>query len=110
MPPAYSLPLSEPCLPGPRTSLILMAFGFMIERFSLFIFMLSPEKSEPFHRNLSFWVGLAFILLGTVTAGTAISQYHAVLRSLKSVEIPQNYRVNTGLSPTSLLRFWVFFS
>ncbi len=80
-----------------RTSLTLMAFGFMIERFSLFIFMLSPEKSEPFHRNLSFWVGIAFILLGTITSATAISQYHAILRSLKSVEIPQNYRVNTGV-------------
>lgn len=80
-----------------RTSLTLMAFGFMIERFSLFLSMLAPEKSEPFHRSLSFWVGLAFILLGTCTAATATGQYHAVLRSLKSVEIPHHYRVNTGV-------------
>jgi len=80
-----------------RTSLTLMAFGFMIERFSLFLFMLSPEKSEPFHRNLSFWVGTAFLLLGTLTAAASIAQYHAVLRALKPVEIPQNYRVNTGV-------------
>lgn len=80
-----------------RTSLTLMAFGFMIERFSLFIFMLSPEKSEPFHRNISFWVGIAFILLGTITSATSVSQYHGVLHTLKQVEIPRNYRVNTGV-------------
>ena len=80
-----------------RTSLTLMAFGFMIERFSLFLFMLSPEKSEPFHRNLSFWVGIAFLLLGTLTAAASIAQYHAVLRTLKPVEIPQNYRINVGV-------------
>jgi putative membrane protein len=80
-----------------RTSLTLMAFGFMIERFSLFLFMLSPEKSAPFHRNLSFWVGIAFLLLGTLSAAVATTQYQTVLRTLKPVEIPRNYRVNAGV-------------
>ncbi len=80
-----------------RTSLTLMAFGFMIERFSLFLFMLSPEKSEPFQKDLSFWVGIAFLLLGAVTAVAAVGQYHTVLRSLKAVEIPPNYQVKTGV-------------
>ncbi len=80
-----------------RTSLTLMAFGFMIERFSLFLFMLSPEKSAPFHRNLSFWVGITFLLLGTLSAAVATTQYQTVLRTLKPVEIPRNYRVNAGV-------------
>lgn len=79
-----------------RTSLTLMAFGFMIERFSLFLTMLSTEKGAPFHQNLSFWVGLVFLLLGSLTAAAATAQYHSVLRTLKPVEIPPGYRVNAG--------------
>jgi putative membrane protein len=86
-----------------RTSLTLMAFGFMIERFSLFLFMLSPEKSEPFHKELSFWVGIAFLLLGTVTAVAAVGQYYTIIRSLKAVEIPLDYRVNTGVVANVLI-------
>jgi putative membrane protein len=80
-----------------RTSLTLMAFGFMIERFSLFLLMLSPEKSAPLHRNLSFWMGIVFLLLGTLSAAVATTQYQTVLRTLKPVEIPRNYRVNAGV-------------
>jgi putative membrane protein len=80
-----------------RTSLTLMAFGFMIERFSLFLLMLSPEKSAPLHRNLSFWMGIVFLLLGTLSAAVATTQYQTVLRTLKLVEIPRNYRVNAGV-------------
>jgi len=86
-----------------RTSLTLMAFGFMIERFSLFMFMLSPEKSEPFHRNLSFWVGIAFLFLGSLTSITSIGQYQAVLRSLKTVEIPPNYWIHAGVFANAII-------
>jgi len=86
-----------------RTSLTLMAFGFMIERFSLFVFMLSPEKSGPFHKDLSFWVGIVFLFLGTLTAVAAIGQYRTVLRALKEVEIPPDYRVNTGIVANAII-------
>ena len=80
-----------------RTSLTLMAFGFVIERFGLFFHMLSPEKSEPLQRSFSFWIGLAFILLGALASSVAIAQYRTVLRTLKPVEIPEGYRVNLGV-------------
>ena len=79
-----------------RTSLTLMAFGFMIERFGLFVHMLSPEKTAPLQRSVSFWIGLAFIALGAIASAVAIAQYRTVLRTLKPVEIPDGYRV--GLS------------
>ena len=80
-----------------RTSLTLMAFGFMIERFGLFVHMLLPQKGEMLQRGFSFWIGLAFILLGVFAAGAAIVQYRAVLRTLKPIEIPTGYRVNIGV-------------
>jgi putative membrane protein len=80
-----------------RTSLALMAFGFVIERFGLFVHMLSPQKSEALQRGLSFWIGLAFIVLGALTSAAAIGQYRTVLRTLKPVEIPKGYGVNLGV-------------
>ena len=80
-----------------RTSLTLMAFGFVIERFGLFVHRLSPQKGEALQRSFSFWIGLAFILLGARAAAAAVAQYRAVLRTLKPVEIPEGYRINLGV-------------
>lgn len=80
-----------------RTSLALMAFGFVIERFGLFVQMLALHESRFLERGISFWIGLAFIVLGAATSVVAIAQYRTVLRGLRPVEIPQGYRVNPGI-------------
>lgn len=79
-----------------RTSLTLMAFGFVIERFGLFVHLLSPRNIPAPERGFSFYIGIAFILAGAMAAGAAILQYRTVLRTLRPVEIPQGYRVNAG--------------
>jgi putative membrane protein len=80
-----------------RTSLALMAFGFVIERFGLFVKMLALQERLVLERGVSFWIGLAFIVLGSATSAVAISQYRKVLRGLKPVEIPEGYRINLGV-------------
>jgi putative membrane protein len=59
--------------------------------------MLSLQKDESLQRGFSFWIGLAFIVLGALTSAAAIAQYRAVLRTLKPVEIPEGYRANLGV-------------
>lgn len=76
-----------------RTSLALMAFGFVVERFGLFMRLLEPERMSALERSYSFWIGLAFILLGAVFAIVSILQYRKVLRTLKPIEIPDGYGV-----------------
>lgn len=80
-----------------RTALTLMAFGFVIERFGLFVHMLLPHTGETIQRGFSFWIGLSFILLGSVSATAAIFQFRRVLRTLKPVEVPHGYRMNNGI-------------
>lgn len=80
-----------------RTSLALMAFGFVIERFGLFVSILLPRHDMPLQRGLSFWTGLAFVLLGAVVAAYSTVQYRKVLRTLKPVEIPEGYRTEPGV-------------
>ncbi len=79
-----------------RTSLALMAFGFVIERFGLFVQMLFPRHdSEMLHGEQAFWIGLAFILLGSVSSVTASLQYRKILQTLKPIEIPEGYGVRS---------------
>ena len=80
-----------------RTSLALMAFGFVIERFGLFVTLLMPQHSDPLQRGISFWTGLAFVLLGAGVAAYSTVQYRKVLKTLKPIEIPEDYQANTGV-------------
>lgn len=80
-----------------RTSLALMAFGFVIERFGLFVSILLPKQDMPVQRSLSFWIGLIFVLLGAIVAAYSTVQYRKVLRTLKPIEIPDGYRTDLGV-------------
>ncbi len=80
-----------------RTSLALMAFGFVIERFGLFVSILLPGHQLPLQRGLSFWIGLSFVLLGAIVAAYSSMQYRKVLRTLKPIEIPDGYRTSPGV-------------
>jgi putative membrane protein len=79
-----------------RTSLTLMAFGFVIERFGLFIHLLMPSVAR-LQKGVSFWVGIAFVLLGAGASVFANVQYRKVLKTLRPVEIPNRYNVNGGV-------------
>jgi putative membrane protein len=71
-----------------RTALTLMAFGFAIERFGLFMQMLVEKNTVSNHAGPSFWFGLIFIVLGCFFALTAARQYKRLLKTLKPIEIP----------------------
>ena len=79
-----------------RTSLTLMAFGFVVERFGLFLTTLLPGHGETLQRGLSFWIGLSFIILGSMTSTTAVWQYRRLVRSLNPDEIPPGYLSSLG--------------
>jgi putative membrane protein len=80
-----------------RTGLTLMAFGFVLERFGLFLHMLRQTASST-GRDLSFWIGVAFITLALVMIGFSIVQFRRVLRTLKPVEIPARYCTGSGIA------------
>lgn len=81
-----------------RTSLSLIAFGFVVERSGLLIRALSGDPLQ--HQSLlaSFWLGLAFILLGSAASAYSARQYLSVLRSLTPAEFPPGYGVKWGLA------------
>lgn len=80
-----------------RTGLTLMAFGFVLERFGLFLHVLRQNPSGA-GRDFSFWIGVAFIVLALVVIGFSIVQFRRVLRTLKPVEIPPRYCTWGGIA------------
>ena len=79
-----------------RTSLTLTAFGFVIERFGLFVTVLLPQHAHA-QRGFSFWVGMAFVLLGASVAAYSTVQFRRMLKTLKPIEIPDGYRTHSGV-------------
>jgi putative membrane protein len=80
-----------------RTSISLMAFGFLIERFGLFLEIAGRDEIKVFQRHISFIVGIAFILLASYIALASILQHRRVLRTLKPIEIPTGYIARLGM-------------
>lgn len=80
-----------------RTSVVLITFGFMVERANILMKVLAPEQSDPVGSAVTFWLGIAFISLGAFSAGYSSRQYLVVLRTLSPSEFPSGYRVTWGL-------------
>lgn len=80
-----------------RTCISLMAFGFVIERFGLFLQLVGREEIKVFQRHISFFVGESFVSLAAIMAIYSIWQHKQVLRSLRPIEIPSGYNLNAGI-------------
>lgn len=79
-----------------RTSIALIAFGFIIERSTL-LARAVLDVPERFPASAAVWIGTAFIVLGAALAVLGVVQYRRALRSLKPSEIPQGYLVNLAV-------------
>ena len=80
-----------------RTSISLMAFGFVIERFGLFLEIGGREEIKIFQRQFSFLVGICFILLASYLSIHSLIQYRRVFKTLKPIEIPTGYNAGMGM-------------
>jgi putative membrane protein len=74
-----------------RTCLALMAFGFMIERFELFLRVYLPTGQDLPYHVASASIGLSFIVFGGLLAWLSMLQHRRFLRTLRPVEIPESY-------------------
>jgi len=86
-----------------RTSISLMVFGFVVERFGLFLQLGGRAEREVFHRHLSFYVGESFIVLAAMAAFFSIMQHKKVLRSLRPIEVPAGYNLVSGMLVNGLV-------
>ncbi len=86
-----------------RTSISLMAFGFLVERFGLFLQINGRNDLEIFRRHFSFLIGTTFILLATLIAIFSVIQHKRVLKTLNESEIPCGYSIYLGMFTNGMI-------
>lgn len=79
-----------------RTSLSLMAFGFVVEHTGMLLQTFAPSVAHARQLVLSFWLGIALILLGAFAAAYSARQYVVVLHTLSPDEFPAHYAARWG--------------
>jgi|SRR5579872_267499 len=70
-----------------RTAIATMAFGFLVERFDLFIRFASREvgsDNAPHARNAADWAGLALVLMGIAMVALAAYRYWRTAKQIDS--------------------------
>jgi putative membrane protein len=80
-----------------RTSLALIAFGFLVERTGLLLSALAPGQVHATGMALTFWLGFAFVFLGAVSAIYSSRQYAVFLKTLNPAEFPEGYGARWGM-------------
>jgi putative membrane protein len=80
-----------------RTAISLMGFGFIVERFGLFLQVVSATPLSPVHRGYSLWMGVAFLLLGACANVVSIIQFKRISKNFGPEEIPVGYWISAGM-------------
>jgi putative membrane protein len=80
-----------------RTSIALMGFGFVVERFGLFLRMVGNQPLSLSQRGFSLWLGVSLLLIGAGVAVISALQFRTVVRGLGEKEIPRGYWTNLGV-------------
>ena len=79
-----------------RSSLALMGFGFVIERFSLFLSALRSEAETPKPHVFSLFIGVSLILLGAGIAFASSRGYGRFIKTLPSQDVSSGYLIGLG--------------
>jgi putative membrane protein len=80
-----------------RTCLAMMGFGFVIERFGLFLRLMDPARVHETHSGASFWVGLALMLFSSALALLSTLSFQDLVRGLQRSQIPKTRFVRLAL-------------
>jgi putative membrane protein len=77
-----------------RTGLAVMAFGFVIARFGLFLQIVAlqaPTVHPHIHSTLSAALGIALVAGGTAMIAVAAAQHRRYTATLPAVDLPAGY-------------------
>jgi len=71
-----------------RTGIGVMAFGFVVARFGLFLRLLQVQGGESTVHGFSPYLGAALVVLGSVATGAGALEYRRFCRQLGPEELP----------------------
>jgi putative membrane protein len=80
-----------------RTAVALMGFGFVVERFGLFLQMVMRQPLNGSQRSFSLGLGVLLLTLGATVALISGRQFHQVVKSLPPDVAPPGYWTHVGV-------------
>src|SRR5277367_4211569 len=81
-----------------RSAIALMAFGFVVERFGLFLTMVLRQTQDSGQRTFSLIFGVLLLALGAAVALVSARQFLLVARSLDPAVVPPGYWTRLGVA------------
>jgi putative membrane protein len=81
-----------------RTAIALMGFGFVVERFGLFLQMVSRQPLSGSQRGFSLGLGVLLLFLGAAVALVSARQFHQVAKNLDPAVAPPGYWTHAGVA------------
>lgn len=80
-----------------RSAIALMGFGFVVERFGLFLHMVAHLPEAGSQRGFSLGLGVLLLLLGAAAALISARQFRQVVKTLGPVVVPPGYSIHVGV-------------
>jgi putative membrane protein len=81
-----------------RNALALMGFGFVVERFGLFLQMVAHQPLSGSQRSFSLGVGVLLLLLGAAVALISARQFTRLAKNLDPAVVPPGYWTHAGVA------------
>jgi putative membrane protein len=93
-----------------RTGLTIMAFGFVVARFGLFLRLLAQQQGQgipqaELHNHVSNVVGIALVLLGVGCMIVGAVQHRSYVSTLPTADIPRSHAAIYPISLCIVLAF-----
>ena len=90
-----------------RTGLTIMAFGFVVARFGLFIRILTAQQpgiiNGSDHHGISSAVGIALVLIGTACIGLGAWQHRSFVSTVPVADVPRSHDARYPIALAILL-------
>jgi len=89
-----------------RTGLTIIALGFVVSRFGLFVQLLPAHSAAPAASPSLFWsgvLGIAFVVTGALAIAIAAVQHRRFVISLPACDLPQAYTSSYALGLSALV-------
>jgi len=80
-----------------RSAIALMGFGFVVERFGLFLQVVAHQSESGAQRSFSLGTGVLLLLLGAAVALISARQFRQVARDLDPAVVPPGYWTQIGV-------------
>ena len=79
-----------------RTGLTVMAFGFVVARFGLFLRLLAAQQNQGIaeaqaHNQVSNAVGIALVLIGVACLILGAIQHRSFVATLPAIDVPRSH-------------------